>query len=71
MKQFKNFVLILCVGSQTLHIVLLSVWLATFGQAFDLIGVITCPTVQVWTGIITGFVMLFDIIALGMGELDF
>ena len=71
MRQFKNFVLILCVGSQALHIVILSVWLATFGQWFNLIDVITCPTVQVWTCIITAFVMLFDIIALGMGELDF
>ena len=71
MKQFKNFVLILCVGSQTLHIVILSVWLATFGQAFDLIEVITCPTVQVWTYIITIFVFVFDNIALGTGELDF
>jgi len=71
MKQFKNFVLILCVGSQTLHIVILSVWLATFGQAFGLIEVITCPSVQVWTGIITIFVFVFDIAALGTGELDF
>ena len=71
MRQFKNFVLILCVGSQTLHIVILSVWLATFGQAFGLIEVITCPSVQVWTGIITIFVFVFDIAALGMGELDF
>ena len=71
MRQFKNFMIILCVGSQALHIVILSVWLATFGQAFDLIEVLTCPTVQVWTGIITGFVILFDIIALGLDELDF
>ena len=71
MRQFKNFMIILCVGSQALHIVILSVWLATFGQAFDLIEVLTCPTVQVWTCIITAFVMLLDIIALGMGELDF
>ncbi len=71
MKQFKNFILILCVGSQTLHIVILSVWLATFGQAFNLIEVITCPTVQTWTGVITGFVILLDVIALGIGELDF
>ena len=71
MRQFKNFVLILCVGSQALHIVILSVWLATFCQAFDLIEVLTCSVVQTWTGIITGFVILFDVIALGMGELDF
>ena len=71
MRQFKNFVLILCVGSQALHIVILSVWLATFGQAFNLIEVITCPTVQVWTYIITIFVFIFDVVALGVGELDF
>jgi hypothetical protein len=71
MRQLRNFIIILCVGSQTLHIVILSVWLATFGQAFNLIEVITCPTVQVWTYIITIFVFIFDVVALGVGELDF
>lgn len=71
MRQFKNFVLILCVGSQALHIVILSVWLATFGQWFNLLDAITCPTVQVWTCIITVFVFIFDIVALAVGELDF
>jgi hypothetical protein len=71
MRQFRNFVLVLCVGSQALHIAIFSVWLATFGQWFHLIDVITDPTVQSWTCIITILVLVFDIIVLNMGELDF
>lgn len=69
MKRLGKALIIVCLGSISPSILVFCVWLATFGQMFNLIAGVTDPICQVFTTLTTCATLLMIIVAISMDDL--